>query len=94
MESYSLFDKEEPSDLSRAICDREEKPESPMWLVIPFLILALLSLGFFLSSLELNTAGAGGDVINAVQEIEGVLYYPDGQPVRNYEQLNLYLESE
>jgi len=33
------------------------------------------------------------DVLGDVREIDGVLYYPDGMPVRNYEQLNVYLET-
>lgn len=29
-----------------------------------------------------------------IREVEGVLYYPDGMPVRNYEQLGIYLDAQ
>ena len=29
-----------------------------------------------------------------ITEVDGVLYFPDGQPIRNYEQLGIYLDAE
>jgi hypothetical protein len=34
------------------------------------------------------------DMQSDVVEVDGVLYFPDGQPVRNYEQLDVYLNSK
>jgi len=33
------------------------------------------------------------DVMTDIREIDGVLYFPDGVPVRNYEQMELYIQS-
>ena len=59
-------------------------------LLVVFLSILLFIAGatvasFFLEP-ELEEAG--------IREIGGVLYYPDGQPVRNYEQLGIYLDAE
>jgi len=84
----------EPSDLSKAIMDRPEETEHRLWLYVGLATLCLLALATVVLSSSIDTTKVGGDAIQGVQEIEGVLYYPDGQPVRNYEQLNLYLQSE
>ncbi len=63
------------------------------WKEFLFLVLAIIALAFCLkTAIHFTSAGewwTGSDVV----EREGVLYYPDGVPVRNYEQLNLYLNS-
>lgn len=58
-------------------------------LLVIFLCILLFIAGVTVASFlepELEEAG--------IKEIDGVLYYPDGQPVRNYEQLGIYLDAE
>lgn len=38
-----------------------------------------------------TTPAVAGEELGDVVERDGVLWYPDGQPVRNYEQLDIYL---
>lgn len=52
------------------------------------IILAFLAVAYY-------TTHATSEVLPAgVTEVDGVLYFPDGNPVRNYEQLYLYGKEE
>lgn len=99
----SIFDNGEPSELSKTVCDERcvlpvRKPydlrtemgnelNKALWGVAIFAV-AVVS-GLLIASYTQSEVEYLGDV----REVDGVLYYPDGQPVRNYEQLNVYLNS-
>jgi len=87
------FDAEEPSDLSRAIMDRPEAPETKAWrYIVPILVLFLIAGAIYTvwPSQPQSEAVEHQDIY----EEDGVLYFPDGMPVRNYEQMERYLQSE
>ena len=89
----SIFDNKEPSELSRTIMDGEGAIE-PMskatrWGIVIGLYALLFVSAFFVG----QYVHSGTEDLGDVKEVDGVLYYPDGQPVRNYEQLNVYLNS-
>jgi hypothetical protein len=76
----------------------EIKDENPTPAIIILLaILALILVIQFLSTQLVKTMLAGNDTSDNIKidtmERDGVLYYPDGQPVRNYEQLYVYINS-
>ncbi len=54
---------------------------------IPLFIIIILCALFFIFSFSLKSK-------TTIQEVDGVLYYPDGNPVRNYEQMYIYLSTE
>lgn len=95
------FDAEEPSDLSRAICDRPEAPETKAWkYIVPLLVLFLIVSTVYVVRPSQPQPEAtqhsdyAPDVTTDIVEKDGVLYYPDGSPVRNYEQMERYLQSQ
>jgi hypothetical protein len=65
------------------------------WLVLA-LIVASLFVGVIVAGKDMVAEGPdyAPDVFSDVVEVDGVLYFPDGSPVRNYEQLEVYLNSK
>lgn len=92
------FDPEEPSDLSKAICDRPESDETGVWKWVIAILTIFIIAGAFIalrpSQALVEHPDYAPDVTSDIVEVDGVLYYPDGSPVRNYEQMNRYLETQ
>lgn len=91
------FEPQEPSDLSKAICDRPDRPETRLgrWFV-GLLIVIAVSWGIgSLVSLQgvVEHPDYAPGVSQDIYENDGVLYFPDGTPVRNYEQMERYIQS-
>lgn len=94
------FDAEEPSDLSKAICDRPDPPETGVWKWFLGLII-VIAISWVIGSVvasqpqpeAIEHPDYAPDVSQDIYENDGVLYFPDGTPVRNYEQMERYLQS-
>jgi hypothetical protein len=94
------FDPEEPSDLSKAICDRPEPDETGAWKWVGGLLIIFIIAGAIIALRPSQPLTEGTehpdyapDIQQDIYENDGVLYFPDGSPVRNYEQMDRYLES-
>ena len=84
--------------MSRAIMDRPESDDTGVWKWVLGLIITVVitgAIGFLWPTQPLTEhPDYAPDVTADIVERDGVLYYPDGAPVRNYEQMNLYLENQ
>lgn len=61
---------------------------------IAFLVVILIAFSLWMAFALNSSVGASSEATGDVKEVGGVLFYPDGMPVRNYEQLEIYLRSE
>ena len=88
------FDAEEPSDLSKAIIDRPEAPESKAWRWVAPLLVLFLIVGTIYAVRPSQPQAEHLENTRYIVEKDGVLYFPDGTPIRNYEQMEIYLQSQ
>lgn len=78
--------------------DPEEKGSNEWWgckegASVGLLILIAVVV-IIITGLVIYNATASESEFPGIAEKDGVLYYPDGNPVRNYEQLETYLNSQ